>query len=430
MRKKIGTICVALALVVGSTSLVYGGNEARNTKVSWLKINGIDYTNADGAGKIKGVTYEAGTNTITLDNCNIVTDASRFIDYVGNIPLNVKIKGNNTITGTESEEEYVMNFLECESDNEDGDASVNVSGGGTLNLNKVGNIVYNYILDESEGSTTNIKDVTINADGGGFLSFSGNLKIENSTIKIDNSNTKGESGIRMGTMLNEYGGRIDIKKSLVEVKVGKYDGRYFRTAIKSRFLQVNGLNIYAGETSAKWKASEKSLLGYIDDKDEAVPNYPTKSTEDYIGYVLITEQKLDLPDISVANDQHTSFNLKGKKTATYFEKGYTGDKVCKICGKIISTGKFVAKKNIKSPTVKSGKKKITIKYKKVSGATRFEIRYKKSGGKWKIKKYAGNKNCSKVIKGLKSSKKYTIQLRVASGKKYSNWSAGKMVKVK
>ena len=431
MRKKISTILVALLLVISSTGVIYGSDGVKNDKVAWLKVKGIDLNSEYETGEVKGVSYEAGTNTLTLNNCNISLDEDSFIYYVGDIPLNIKIKGNNTITGIESEDEtYAFNFLECESDHDGKDSSVNISGGGTLNLNKIRNIADNHILKESKESTTSINDVRINAEGGGFMSFVGNLKIENSTIKIDNSSAKGESAINIGSMLNEYGGKINIKKSLVEIKVGKYSEYYYNKVLEGRFFSTNGLNIYAGETAPKWKANEKSILGRTEDTDEAVPNYPTKSTEDYIGYVLITEENLNLPDILIAHDKHTSYTIKNRKTATYFEIGYTGDKVCKICGKIISTGKTTAKKSISTPNVKKGKKKITVKYKKIAGATGFEVRYKKAGGKWSVKKYKGNKNCNKVIKKLKSATKYTVQLRVVSGKKYSNWSKSKIVKVK
>lgn len=61
--------------------------------------------------------------------------------------------------------------------------------------------------------------MTINSNGGGFYSLTGNLNISNSTIKINNSAGKGnEGGICIGSSLDEYGGKVDIKNSLIEIK--------------------------------------------------------------------------------------------------------------------------------------------------------------------------------------------------------------------
>ena len=143
-----------------------------------------------------------------------------------------------------------------------------------------------------------------------------------------------------------------------------------------------------------------------------------------------TKNEINVPDTNNIKDKHTFTYIKGVKTATYFASGYTGDKVCSICGKIINRGRTIAKKKLGTPKVKAGKKRITVKYKKVSGATGFQIRYKKEKGKWVIKKYKGNKSCSKVFKKLKKGKKYSVQIRVVKGRTYSNWSKIKTVKVK
>ncbi|WP_455951027.1 fibronectin type III domain-containing protein [Eubacterium sp.] len=428
MKKKITMVLAMLTLVMGASVATYGSSLVRNDDVLWLYVEDIDLNDKSETEKIEGISYDGYTNTLTLKNCNITTDSSDFIYYYGDIPLNINIEGNNTITGTESEGMYNTNFLDCESNTAGKDGSVNITGGGTLNLNKVRNITASYILSQSIENTININNVTINAEGGGIYSHVGNLKIENSTVKISNFDFRNSDGISLGTSDNEYGGKIDIKNSLLEIKPGNNGMNTSRTAIRCRSLNVNGLNIYAGAYEAKWKTDETGLLGKVDDKSEATPNYPMKSTEYSIGYVLITNQILALPGTVI--DNHTSINIRDEKKATYFETGYTGNKICNVCGKIIETGKTTAKIAVKTPAIIRGKKKITVKYKKIPNATGFEIGYKKAGGKWKVKKYRGNKNCAKTIKGLKSSKKYTIKLRAVKGKLYSNWSKGKTVKVK
>lgn len=434
--KKISILLASLVMMFCLGITVYGDEYDRNQNVRWLSVDGIDLNDVTETKTVPGVNYNAITNTLTLYNCNIQTNQSEFIDYYGDIPLNIEIKGTNTITGYEENNIYRVDFISCESDGDGTDSSVNVYGGGKLNLNKIRTTAENHILVESRNCTTLIKDVTINVVGGGFYSHRGNLNIENATVKIDNTDGKGFCGIDIGSNLDEIGGSVKISNSTVEVKTAPYDAATYYDVLECRFLNVNGLNIYAGGNSARWSANEKTLLGYEYSKDSSTPSYPTKKTEDYIGYVLITPEKKNLPDISTAKnnnttkDAHTSTYTKGQKTATYFASGYTGDSVCSVCGMVISRGTTIAKMKLGTPTVKAGKKRITVKYKAVSGATGFQIRYKKAKGKWVTKKYKGNKSCSKVFKKLKKGKKYSVQIRAVKGSAYSDWSKTKTVKVK
>ena len=125
----------------------------------------------------------------------------------------------------------------------------------------------------------------------------------------------------------------------------------------------------------------------------------------------------------------------GKKSATYFAKGYTGDKKCSVCGKVTAKGKAVAQLKLKTPkfSLKGATKKFTVKYTKVTGATGFEVRYKLGSGKYKTVKVNTKKSMSKVISKLKKGK-YTVQVRafVKSGSKtaYSSWASAKKVTVK
>lgn len=78
----------------------------------------------------------------------------------------------------------------------------------------------------------------------------------------------------------------------------------------------------------------------------------------------------------------------------------------------------------KISSVKAGKKKITVKIKKVKGADGYQI---KVGSKKKA-----TTKTKYVFKGLKSKKKYTVKVRAYVGNKslYGAWSNGKKVKVK
>ena len=123
------------------------------------------------------------------------------------------------------------------------------------------------------------------------------------------------------------------------------------------------------------------------------------------------------------------------KKATYFAKGskaYT----CKTCSKVVKV-ESIAKLALKKPTVsyKAYSKKIAVKYKKVTGANGFQVRYKlTTAKKWKTVNFTTSKSATKYIKNLKKNKKYHLQTRsfVKSGKKYaySNWTTRKTIKAK
>lgn len=132
---------------------------------------------------------------------------------------------------------------------------------------------------------------------------------------------------------------------------------------------------------------------------------------------------------------HAKTKTVNAKKATYFAKGYTGNKVCADCGAVIEKGKDIAKLKLAKPKMKAtaAKKAIKVKYTKVKGATGFQVRYTLKN-KTKAKKFDTKKTTTKKIKNLKKGKKYSVKIRayVKSGKKiaYSSWTKVKKVKVK
>ena len=90
----------------------------------------------------------------------------------------------------------------------------------------------------------------------------------------------------------------------------------------------------------------------------------------------------------------------------------------------VSLKKAVLKK------LKADKKSFTAKWKKVSGASGYQISYR-SGGKTARKTVNGSAKASLVIKGLKKGRKYSVRVRAwkkVNGKKYYGaWSAARNV---
>ena len=91
---------------------------------------------------------------------------------------------------------------------------------------------------------------------------------------------------------------------------------------------------------------------------------------------------------------------------------------------------------VKGLKLKAGKKKVTVNYKKVSGATSYKVTYS-TGKKFKKAKTVtvkSGKTVKKTISKLKSKKTYYVKVcavKRVSGKNYTGkWSAVKKVKVK
>jgi uncharacterized repeat protein (TIGR02543 family) len=132
----------------------------------------------------------------------------------------------------------------------------------------------------------------------------------------------------------------------------------------------------------------------------------------------------------VANTDYTvayTNNIKiGKATVTVTGKGKYKDAV-KAAFKIVP-------KAVSVKSLKAGKKKFTLKWKKATGITKYQVRYKlKAAKSWKTVSIAA-KATSKAVGKLKKGKKYQVQIRAyktVGGVKYlSAWSKVKTVKVK
>ena len=81
-------------------------------------------------------------------------------------------------------------------------------------------------------------------------------------------------------------------------------------------------------------------------------------------------------------------------------------------------------------SIKAQSKAFTVKWKKKSGITGYQIQYstnskfKKNNKKIKIK---NSKTVSKKITGLNPTQKYYVRIRTYKGKKYSSWSKKKCI---
>ena len=172
---------------------------------------------------------------------------------------------------------------------------------------------------------------------------------------------------------------------------------------------------------------------------------PTKPTEPITsdGWVVVKAPACEESGVEVNYSTQESRTIPalghnteiiGKKSATYFAKGYTGDETCTVCSKVVSKGKAIAKLKLATPKVKitACKKKLTVKYTKVKDATGFQVKYTYKG-KTTTNTYTSKKSVTKAIKKLKKGT-YKVSVRAlikSKGKTaYSKWTTAKKVKVK
>ncbi|MBE5958591.1 MAG: hypothetical protein E7254_07010 [Lachnospiraceae bacterium] len=145
------------------------------------------------------------------------------------------------------------------------------------------------------------------------------------------------------------------------------------------------------------------------------------------GYILKRCTKCQKEAVFLTGIGNHCYDWKGAVKATYFSNGYTGKMVCCHCNSVISDGKIIGKKVLKTPKikVKINKKSATISYSKPDDATGLQIKYKKKKGKWSVIKIKRKKRGKLKIKlkGKASSYKIAVRSYRKENKKicYSNW---------
>lgn len=141
--------------------------------------------------------------------------------------------------------------------------------------------------------------------------------------------------------------------------------------------------------------------------------------------------------ITINATGHKEVVVKGR-AATTSKTGLTDGSKCSVCGIVIKAQKTIAKiakpKATKFTKVTKGKKKVTVKFKKIKNISGYEVqiarnsKMKKSMKKYKVKA----SKTSYTVKKLKVKTNYWVRIRtyktVNNTVVYSNWS--KTVKVK
>ena len=218
-----------------------------------------------------------------------------------------------------------------------------------------------------------------------------------------------------------YSGEAYLSTSILTLNVN----HHYETSTVKPTCTTDGYTLYKCKTCGdEYKDEIKDKLGH------AYETTVVKSTCTTGGYTL---HKCSICGDSYKDTQtiHLGHNAKlhNAKKATYFATGYTGDSVCTRCKEVLKKGKTIKKLTLAKPSIKgsAGKKQIKITLKKVSGASKYEIKAKL--GK-KTKTYYTTKT-TYTIKNLNSKATYTITVRAMAVKgKQTAYSAYASAKIK
>jgi len=113
-------------------------------------------------------------------------------------------------------------------------------------------------------------------------------------------------------------------------------------------------------------------------------------------------------------------------TVSYGANKSTGKATVKITGKGNYTGSvtktfYIVPKKVTLSTLKATTNKLTVNYKKVTGASGYQIAYQKSGSQTWTYTTVSSQSTSKTLTKLTSKKNYKVKVRAyktVSGKKY------------
>lgn len=171
--------------------------------------------------------------------------------------------------------------------------------------------------------------------------------------------------------------------------------------IAAAMVLSSGIGVFAADSSQAGKVSNLNSTEKYGNKTVVIT---WGKAENATSYNVYKNGK------KVATVTGTSYTLKGLKdgemyTLTVAAVGKNGKEGTRVAiQNNTQTKRWM--KSIKVKKAKKGKKKATFKWKKVKGATGYQIRYSKDGKTWKTKYVKGGKKTKTTIKKLSKGKWY------------------------
>lgn len=202
-------------------------------------------------------------------------------------------------------------------------------------------------------------------------------------------------------------------------------------------IMTSGLAVFAAEQSPKGDSTPTPAATKITEAAKDVTstgNYSKKTLKVYWGAVSGAESynvylngKLWASKVSGTSTTLTGLKANAKYDITVEAVNSAGNGPQTKAVNMTLSKRWV--KTTKITKITKGKKKATVKWKKVKGATGYQVLYSKDGKTWKTKYIKGGKKTKATIKKLKKGKWY-FKVRPVKGKYLGIRSGKKSVKVK
>ncbi len=275
----------------------------------------------------------------------------------------------------------------------------------------------------SNNINAGISNITI----AGIGNYSGTI---NKTFVINKSNI---NGVKVSGVTLNY----DRKSHFINVTAPK-GATISYSSNNINFTSINPSYISPGEYKVYYKIS---LVNYNDNRGYATIKISRKSisamTTTLASTSFVYNTKAISPSITL-KDGLTVLKKGIDYTTTYYNNILPGTATVKIYGIGGYSGTITKTYTIKigtpSVTVSTAKKSATIKWKKVTGVTGYEVSYSTaSKGKYSIIKTVSANTASLTKSGLKSGKTYYFKVRAyktLNGKKVYGTTVTKSIKIK
>ena len=296
----------------------------------------------------------------------------------------------------------------------------NVTGNGNITWSS-SNTKAASINQNGKITAGSIGQTTITATAAGGITASSTLKVEKIIVNIADTDIWVPYPTYTGGKVKPS---VQVKYEGETLKAGKdYTYTYTKASKAGQYIRITikGKGSYKGSISGYVKILKKTVKNFKVKGISAKKIYTGKKITQKIT-VYDGKKKLKSSDYTV---KYSSNKNPGKVTVKIAGKGnYTGT--------ITKTFNIVPGK-MKNPSLKAGKKKVTVSFKRVAGVTGYQIAYSANKKQYQYVNVSA-KNTKTVLQNLESKRNYYVKVRAyktIDGKQYYGaYSSVKRIKAK
>ncbi len=304
-------------------------------------------------------------------------------------------------------------------------------------------LIFNRIGEYSDGFSYYVDSGEITVKGAGTIHITANLNDDGKLFQETTTYTvtKEISSCTIGSIKDQsYTGKtvepvITIKDGSKTLKEGTDYSVYFTNNknVGTATAEITGIGNYTGRKTVSFK-----IVKAASQVSQKITGVSTSYRKAYKSSFTLKPKAKTSCTYKTSNSKIAAVNSKGKVTI----KG-TGKATITVTAKATSAYKSATKKitiyaipaKMKTPTVKAGKKKLSVSWKKDSKADGYQIQYSTSSKFKKAKTVSCSKKTVKTtLKKLKSGKKYYVRIRaykkIGSKKYYGSYSKVKNILTK